>query len=128
MTGERRYFRVIEPLQPVQPDEERPERCTTAVNDDAEDDNLRPANQFLAHVRAQREEHANIVASAANVNPDPTVNGCGSELWMRKLGLDRYVAGLRKDEMVASYEVRDDEDPIELRDLREISERVLRET
>jgi hypothetical protein len=62
------------------------------------------------------------------VNPDPTVKGTRVELWMKKLGIDRYIAGIHKDEIAISYKPSELDDSIALEDLRKVSTRLLTET
>jgi superfamily II DNA helicase RecQ len=47
---------------------------------------------------------------------------------MKSLGLDKYVAGLHKDEMAASYKVSKPEPDTVLQDLCDVNEQLLRET
>ncbi|KAJ9624572.1 hypothetical protein H2203_005307 [Taxawa tesnikishii (nom. ined.)] len=77
------------------------------------------ASQFIERLRVQQGQHEAIAAAAANVNPDSAARGARVELWMKKLGLDRYVAGLRKDEMAASYQSSETDDESGLHDLCE---------
>lgn len=118
MTGERRYFRVAGiPLLNPQSDQ------TGNAQQHAR------AQDFLTRLRAQREKCEAAALDAAQINPDPAAEDGASELWMKKLGLDRYIAGLRKDEMADSYRVREDHDDVHVvRGLQEASARVLRET
>lgn len=119
MTGDRRYFRVISS------DGGHEGRAT----DELQDQGREQADAFLAQLRSRRLKHETAAAAAANVNPDPDTKHGETELWMRKLGLDRYVAGLRKDEMAASYRLPETEgDDGALRDLCDVSQQLLLET
>ena len=88
----------------------------------------RQADEFPSRMQAQKQESDAIAKAAANVNPDPKAEGAGQELWIKQLGISRYVAGLHKDEMADSYKHSDTEDSAALKDLRDISIKILRET
>jgi hypothetical protein len=47
---------------------------------------------------------------------------------MKKLGIDRYIAGIHKDEIAISYKPSELDDSIALEDLRKVSTRLLTET
>lgn len=129
MTADVRYFRVLtsttEGLMETPPVPCSPINQVGSADDE---ETRRRASQFLERLQAQRQEHELIAATAANRNPDPTAEASGEELWMKKLGISRYIAGLHKDEMVVSYRVPEAEDDVALSDLRQVSGQMLRET
>lgn len=122
-TGDRRYFRVTPaPILTSASD------LSGASQPRKETDGDRQAQEFLARVIGQREANSAINAGAANVNPDTTAKGATDELWMKKLGVSRYIAGLRKDEMAESYKACKINESIELKDLCEITSKMLHKT
>ena len=127
MTGDAQYFRVTSDAS-GDSDLVDPERVSPDQTISDNPDFRQQASDFLGRLGAQRKEHESIAAETANVIPDPAAQGAGEELWMKKLGVNRYVAKLRKDEMAASYKACPAEDSAALKDLRDVSGRVLRET
>lgn len=125
MTGERRYFRVAHATADSENNVEGGNNSEIRGDDE---ERAQQASQFLEQLRIKRDKHHAIAKAAQNMNPDPTEKGAGVELWMKKLGIDRYVAGIYKDEMATSYKPSESEDCAGLRDLREVSNRLLRET
>lgn len=84
---------------------------------------------YLTRLRRDRAQYEADAAARANVNPDTDSRETGIELWMSRLGLDRYLAGLHKDEMLAAYEIsKPEEGDSHLQELCEISEELLRDT
>jgi hypothetical protein len=63
------------------------------------------AQEFLDRVNEQRKENLAITAATTNVNPDPSAQNTTDELWMKKLGVSNYIAGLWRDEMAKSYNI-----------------------
>lgn len=129
ITGDRQYFRVAPKgnmAGTAGPSEAR--SSSSKVYSDLNNKAQEQASQFIERLRVQQGQHEAIAAAAANVNPDSAARGARVELWMKKLGLDRYVAGLRKDEMAASYQSSETDDESGLHDLCEVSAKVLRET
>jgi superfamily II DNA helicase RecQ len=105
-----------------------PHRATWNWSDD-NDVGCDDTEAFLECLRTERAQHEADASARANVNPDADSREGGVELWMTRLGLDRYLAGLRKDEMIASYKVaKTEERDLELRELCEISEELLWDT
>lgn len=123
VTGNRRYFRVVHPA--ANPENNVEGSSCSEVSAD-EEERRQQATQFMQQLRSQREKHNSIAKAAQNVNPDPTQKGAGVELWMKKLGNDRFIAGIYKDEMTTSYKPLESEDSQALQDLREVSNRMLR--
>ena len=107
---------------------QRSGRSNEQSSTDEGDEQQRQSTSFVEHFRMQQEQHESIAAAAANTNPDPSKQDTGVELWMKRLGVSQYVAGLRKDEMVDSYKSSELDDSAALIDLREVSVKVLRET
>ncbi|KAI4844030.1 hypothetical protein E4T44_06427, partial [Aureobasidium sp. EXF-8845] len=140
MSGDRRYFRVESsdtPDDAQDTDEEAPDGArahSSATTPQASrgrnvDEALeRTAGSFVSSLRTQRLQHEARATAAANVNPESNPGQGGVELWMKQLGLDRYVAGLHKDEMAASYKISKPEPDTVLQDLCDISDQLLRET
>ena len=129
MTGDVRYFRV-NPSHNLSPNGDLPNPEQANVEHlpiDESNDHRQAANHFLSSLQSQRKENEAIVASRANRNPDSKAKDVDDELWMKKLGLHRYVAGLYKNEMAASYKT-ETKDSNALKDLRDISGTLLRET
>jgi hypothetical protein len=84
---------------------------------------------FLERLRTEPAQCEADASARANVNPSADSREGGVELWMTRLGLDRYLAGLRKDEMIASYKVaKTQECDLELQELCKISEGLLWDT
>ncbi|KAK6436400.1 hypothetical protein LTR95_007407 [Oleoguttula sp. CCFEE 5521] len=129
MTGDVRYFRVTTSSSGYQQDDcsvlQRPIGEASAIEDD---ESLQQASYFLKLLRAQRTEHEAIAMAAANRNPDPLMDDAGEELWMKKLGISRYLAGLHKDETAASYTSPESGEDAAVSDLRDVSDKILRET
>jgi len=129
MTGDIQYFRVSSTTPTVRalalsssgqavdewpnPEHATIDRCEPS----------RQADEFLSRMQAQKKESDAVAEAAANVNPDPTAEGAGQELWMKQLGISGYVAGLHKDEMADSYKHSAAEDSAALKDLRDISKK-----
>lgn len=129
MTGDRRYFRVVTPTNTsdgVDVPHLEEESLSQFSRDDP--DRTQEASHFLKKLRDQRQKHMSIATAEANVNPDPTMKGAGVELWMKKLGVDRYIAGIHKDEMATSYKPSESDDSVALQDLRKVSTQLLSET
>jgi hypothetical protein len=78
-------------------------------------------------LRTQRLEHEADAVAAANVNPNADEGQGDVELWMRRLGLQKYVAGLHKDVMAASYRIFRSVPDLLLQDLCDVSKQLLRE-
>ena len=123
MTSDRQYFRIAE--EP---------RCEEGIQDTPNDEpDLQAAlddpstQEFLLQSQERRKRHEQITADTSNRVPDPN-HGQGTELWMAKLGIDQYVAGLHKDEMAKSYKDEGGEEHTGLSDLQITSTRILRET
>lgn len=118
MTGDQRCFRVTLSTAAV-------------VAEEAGDDHHRgtrdseKARHSLSHIQSQRTEHNARNAAATGINPDPAVEDAGEELWMKRLGLSRYIAGLRKDEVAESYKLSSVEANSTLQMLHDISNQVL---
>jgi hypothetical protein len=129
MTGDRRYFRVLPPTNTLA-GVDIPHLEEESLNQFSRDDpdSTQEASNFLKQLRDQRQKHISIATAGANVNPDPTTKGAGVELWMKKLGIDRYIAGIHKDEMAISYKPSDSDDSVALQDLRKVSTQLLTET
>ena len=129
MTGDVQYFRVYSSPNVSQNGRpHNPERANMEhLPIEESNDHRQAARHFLIALQSQRKENEAIVASRANQNPDSKSKNVVDELWMKKLGLHRYVAGLYKDEMAVSYKA-ETEDSNALKDLRDISGRLLRET
>lgn len=102
MTGDVRYFRVVSAQDHATPDSlntiDESQSCSRHQYNDRSKEGQR-AKHFLDFQQSQRKEHDAIAAAAANVNPDPTQKSFDEELWMKRLGISRYIAGLQKDEM-----------------------------
>ncbi|KAK4552412.1 hypothetical protein LTR86_010426 [Recurvomyces mirabilis] len=107
MTGDVRYFRVTTSSSGYQQDDcsvlQRPIVEASAIEDD---ETLQQASYFLELLRARRAEHEAIAMAAANRNPDPRMDDAGEELWMKKLGISRYLAGLHKTKWPLRTKVR----------------------
>jgi hypothetical protein len=88
-------------------------------------DSTQEVSYFLKQLRDQRQKHTSIATAEANVNPDPIKKGTGVELWIKKLGIDRYIAGIHKDKMAISYKPSESDDSVALQDLRKVSTRLL---
>ncbi|KAG9512642.1 hypothetical protein KCU93_g10297, partial [Aureobasidium melanogenum] len=156
MTDDIRYFRVtlssdLEPASsplaataigalergPLPPgSDDNQEEGSNAPRQDAWDDGSDGDNMgcdtevFLKRLCAERAQYVAEAAARANVNPDANPREGGVERWMTRLGLDRCVAGLRKDEMLASYKIPRGTEHCdsEIRELCETSEELLWET
>lgn len=129
MTGDRRYFRVISSDDGTAIEEPGDGGHDGRATCELQDQGRERADAFLAQLRSRRLRHETAAAVAANVNLDPDTKHGETELWMKKLGLDRYVAGLRKDEMAASYRLPETEgDDGALQDLCDVSQQLLFET
>ena len=120
MTGDVQYFRVNS--SPVVSEDGRPQNprrpSMEHVPIEESNNHRQVARHFLSALQTQREENEAIVASRGNQNPDSKSKNVDDELWMKKLGLHRYVAGLYKDEMAASYKT-ETKDSDALKDLRD---------
>ena len=138
MKGDLKYFRVRPDDPPrslargeeLQPNDATARSSTTsrALNNPTRGDSEVDTEAFVAGLRAQRLEHEANATAAANVNPDGDLGQGSVELWMKQLGLDKFVAGLCKDEMAASYKIAKPEpDPL-LEDFCDVNRRLLMET
>ncbi|KAK4551266.1 hypothetical protein LTR86_011263 [Recurvomyces mirabilis] len=129
MTGDVRYFQVTPRLSSREYEALHAIRSPNTRPVVSEDERSQyQADCFLESLQAQRKAHKTLVTGAANKVPDPARDDVGMEPWIKKLGLHQYVAGLHKDEMVASYRPPETEDDRALLDLREVSAELLRET
>ena len=139
MNGDIRYFRVrpddsgdAATRDAAQPDNARAHSSATShVRDDSQatyGETQVDANAFVSKLRTQRLEREAMTAAAANVNPDVNEGQRGVEPWMKQLGIHKFVAGLHKDEMAASYKISKSESDSLLRDLCDVSKQLLQET
>ena len=127
-TGDRQYFRVI-PKSVLPGDADLPSSNHGDIQQSRDrDERERQAREFLDRVNDQRKENLAITAAATNVNPDPTAQNTTDELWMKKLGISKYVAGLWKDEMAESYRSSSNTESNAFKDLCDITREVLRKT
>jgi hypothetical protein len=146
MNGDSKYFRVrpdnppgslagSEELQPNDPTARSSSSSSSsstttsrALNNPARRDAEVDTEAFVAGLRAQRLEHEANATAAANVNPDGNLGQDNAELWMKQLGLDKFVAGLCKDEMAASYKIAKPEPDSLLQDFCDVNRQLLMET
>jgi len=126
-TGDVRYFRV----QDIAADSgtaQTPVRPSGEPHDVYDQEPSAPIRHFLQQSQLQRIQQAERAVEHAKSIPDSDSSDVGFELWMKKLGVDRYVRGLRKDEMASSYRIACAEDTSALQDLRDVSLALLHET
>jgi hypothetical protein len=129
MTGDRQYFRIAPLIITTDGmDAPRLEEESLSQFSRIGPDSIQEVSYFLKQLRDQRQKHTFIAIAEANVNPDPITKGTGVELWMKKLGIDRYIAGIHKDKIAISYKPSESDDSIALQDLRKVSTRLLKET
>jgi hypothetical protein len=92
------------------------------VSGSRNDREAREATKVLvSELRTKRLEYEASAMAASNVNPDADSEQSGVELWMKQLGLDKYIAGLRKDEMAASYKISKTESDTLLQDFYDVN-------
>jgi superfamily II DNA helicase RecQ len=127
-TGDRRYFRVTtKPILSEIGDLLSSNQAHSLLSREDEEGE-RQAKEFLGRVDEQRRENVAVTKAAANMNPDPTAQNNTDELWMKKLGVSKYIAGLWKDEMAESYRFSDVDKTSALKDLCDVTSEVLRKT
>jgi hypothetical protein len=124
-TGDRHYFRVIRNSS-LPGDRDLPELNQGDISHTI--DGGRQAQEFLDRVNDQRKDNLAITAATTNVNPDPTAQNTTDELWMKKLGVSKYIAGLWKDEMAESYKPLDANGSSALKDFCDVTIGMLRKT
>jgi hypothetical protein len=89
-TGDRHYFRVIRNSS-LTGDGDLPDSNQGDISHTIDGESQ--AQEFLDRVNEQRKDNLAITIATTDINPDPTAQNTTDELWMKKLGVRRYIAG-----------------------------------